>query len=192
MAGENNKQQLIRQHQQLLAKEAQAKDPAEKKKYTQQRVNLEKQISEINLGITAEYSKRVKKYPRPVPYFKNLLWAFCVGGSICAVAQAMSIFFQSRGLDEKMAGAAVTSVIIIVTGVLTGLGIFDEIGRRAGAGTTVPVSGFANSIVSAALEFKNEGLVYGIGAKLFTVAGPVIAYGTMISMIIGVVYWFLG
>lgn len=184
-----DKAQLLQQHQQILAKEAAAVDPAVKKKYTQQRLALEKQMGAIKQSLVKDYDNKIKDKPAKLPYLKNFLWAFCVGGAICTFGQALLMFFQNKGLDDKMAGAAVTCIIITITAVLTGLGIFDDIGRRAGAGTIVPVTGFANSIVSAALEFKHEGIVYGVGAKLFTIAGPVIVYGTAVSMIIGIIYW---
>ena len=156
------------------------------------RLALEAEQGNSRAEMQKAYERAVKDKPKPTPIWKNLLWAFCVGGLICTVGQALNLWFSDMGLDEKMAGAAVTSILIIATGILTGIGIFDEIGRRAGAGTIIPVTGFANSIVSAALEFKNEGFIYGVGYRLFTVAGPVIVYGTITSAVIGTIFYFIG
>ena len=96
------------------------------------------------------------------------------------------------GADFKSASALASITIVVITAFLTGFGIYDEIGRFGGAGSMVPISGFANSVVSAALEFKREGMIYGIGAKIFTIAGPVILYGTLASVVIGMIYYLLG
>ena len=189
---EQEQDKLKRQHQEILAREAAASDPEEKKKLRSQRLALEAQQDTSRKEMKKAYEKAIKDKPKPIPWLKNLIWAFCVGGIICTIGQALNLWFSNMGLDEKMAGAAVTSVLIAATGILTGIGIFDEIGRRAGAGTIVPVTGFANSIVSAALEFKNEGFVYGVGYRLFTVAGPVIVYGTLVSAIVGLIFYFKG
>jgi stage V sporulation protein AC len=189
---EVKKTQLFKRHQDILVKEAEAKNPQDKNRYLQERIAIEKQQQSINDELYKAYNKRVKDKPEPIPYLKNLLWAICVGGAICTIGQALLMWFQNMGLDQRQAGAAVTCIIVVTTGIFTGIGIFDELGRRAGAGTIVPVTGFANSIVAAALEFKHEGIVYGVGAKLFTIAGPVIVYGTLTSMIIGLIYWIFG
>lgn len=186
------KEKIRRQHQEVLAQEAKATDEAEKEKLRNQRLALEKDLSDIQKKMQKTYLDNIKDLPTPVPWFKNMVVAFVVGGLICTCSQALNMWFSGKGLDEKMANAAVISILIVITGILTGIGIFDEIGRRAGAGTIVPVTGFANSIVSAALEFKKEGFIYGVGYKLFTVAGPVVVYGTVVSAIIGIVYFFMG
>ncbi len=186
------KEKIRRQHQEVLAQEAKATDEAEKEKLRNQRLALEKDLSDIQKKMQKTYLDNIKDMPTPVPWFKNMVMAFVVGGLICTCSQALNMWFSGKGLDEKMANAAVISILIVITGILTGIGIFDEIGRRAGAGTIVPVTGFANSIVSAALEFKKEGFIYGVGYKLFTVAGPVVVYGTVVSAIIGIVYFFMG
>ena len=189
---ERERDKLTRQHQDIVAREAAATDPEEKKRLRTERLALEARQNTSREEMQKAYEKAVKDKPKPTPWLKNLIWAFCVGGIICVIGQALNIWFSNMGLDEKMAGAAVTSVLVVATGLLTGFGIFDEIGRRAGAGPIVPVTGFANSIVSASLEFKNEGFVYGVGYRLFTVAGPVIVYGTIVSAIIGVIFYYMG
>lgn len=186
------KDKIRRQHQEVLAQEAKATDETEKEKLRNQRLALEKELADIQKKMQKTYLDSIKDMPTPVPWFKNMAMAFIVGGLICTCSQGLNMWFSGKGLDEKMANAAVISILIVITGILTGIGIFDEIGRRAGAGTIVPVTGFANSIVSAALEFKKEGFIYGVGYKLFTVAGPVVVYGTLVSAIIGVVYFFMG
>ena len=120
---------------------------------------------------------------------KNILKAYFVGGIICCIGQAISDGFSAAGLDTKSASTA-TSICLILLGVLlTGLQVYDKIAKFAGAGTLVPITGFANSVASPAIEFKAEGLVTGLGAKMFTVAGPVIVYGLSASVIYGFIYW---
>ena len=102
---------------------------------------------------------------------RNILWAFLIGGLICTIGQVLLNFYQSMGLDQDSAGAAVSITLILATALLTGLGWFDNLAKLAGAGTLVPITGFANAMVSPAMEFKNEGLVTGTAVKLFTVAG---------------------
>lgn len=136
-----------------------------------------------------EYEKLADSLAKPSPMLKNTLWAFFVGGSICAFGQLLSNFYVARGLDKEGAGTAVSITLIAVTAVLTGLGVFDSIAKRAGAGTLVPITGFANAVVSPAVEFKTEGFITGTAVKLFTIAGPVIVYGTVASVVYGVIYW---
>ena len=112
-----------------------------------------------------------------------------MGGSICAAGQGLSHLLQNLGLDKETAGTWTSVALIGVTAVLTGLGIFDDIAKRAGAGTLVPITGFANAVVSPAVEFKTEGYVTGTAAKLFQVAGPVLTFGISASVVYGVVYW---
>lgn len=138
-----------------------------------------------------DYQNFVKdKKPKP-PYIKNIILAFIVGGVICTIGQFVLNFFISRGLTVKEAGAPTAIVMIFIGALLTGLGVYDEIGKRAGAGSIVPITGFANSIVSPAMEFKTEGYVFGVAAKMFIVAGPVLVYGITSSVIIGLVYFLL-
>ena len=139
-----------------------------------------------------EYCKYVSAKAKPSPIVKDCIWAFCVGGLICTAGQALLSAYQGLGLDKEPAGTLVSVTLIFAAAVLTGLGWFDAIAKRAGAGTLVPITGFANSMVSPALEFKSEGLVTGTGAKLFTVAGPVLVYGISASVVYGVVLYVMG
>ena len=136
-----------------------------------------------------EYSAYVEKKAPPSPLMKNMAWAFCVGGGICFLGQALTDFFRLRGLDTVMAGTATSVILIFLSALLTGLGVYDVIAKRAGAGTLVPITGFANSVVAPAMEFRHEGLVSGTSAKLFTVAGPVLAFGITASVIYGFILW---
>lgn len=139
-----------------------------------------------------EYSQLVKSYEKPSPMVKNCLWAFFVGGGICAVAQALTNLMKTAGLEQDTASTVVSVILVFAAAVLTGLGVFDSIARFAGAGTLVPITGFANAVAAPALEFKTEGYVTGMAVKLFTVAGPVIVYGISASVIYGVIYWTIG
>ena len=138
-----------------------------------------------------EYQKYVMAMAKSSPTAKNLVWAFCVGGGICALGQGLSTLYERWGAGEN-ALPLVSLTLVFVAALLTGLGVFDDIARKAGAGTLVPITGFSNAIVSPALEFQSEGRITGTGAKLFTVAGPVLAYGTAASVVYGVVLWILG
>ena len=136
-----------------------------------------------------KYSDMTKKASPPSPKVKDFIWAYIVGGAICVIGQLLNEFYKNVGLGEDRVKMAVPVTIILIAAILTGIGVFDKIARRAGAGTLVPITGFANAVVSPAIEFKNEGYILGIGAKVFTIAGPVIMYGTVASVIYGVVYW---
>ena len=137
-----------------------------------------------------DYGKYVNSKSSPSPSGKNCLWAFCVGGLICTLGQVMLNFYQnSCGLEQDDAAAAVSVSLILLSAVLTGLGVFDKLAKHAGAGTLVPITGFANAVVSPAMEFKQEGFVTGTSAKLFTVAGPVLVYGISASVIYGIILW---
>ena len=133
-----------------------------------------------------EYNKYVSEKAKPSPIWKNMAWAFVVGGLICTLGQGLLNFYQWMGLSEDDAGTAVSMTLIFAAALLTGLGVFDELAKRAGAGTLVPITGFANAMVSPALEFKSEGMVTGTGAKLFTVAGPVLVFGISASRLYGI------
>ena len=133
-----------------------------------------------------EYNKYVSEKAKPSPIWKNMAWAFVVGGLICILGQGLLNFYQWMGLSEDDAGTAVSMTLIFAAALLTGLGVFDELAKRAGAGTLVPITGFANAMVSPALEFKSEGMVTGTGAKLFTVAGPVLVFGISASILYGI------
>lgn len=134
-----------------------------------------------------EYSSYVGKKSKKSPLWKDLIWAFLVGGAICTAGQGLLNLYKAQGLSETAAAIGVSVTLIVTAAVLTGLGWFDDIAKRAGAGTLVPITGFANAMVSPALEFKSEGLILGTGAKLFTVAGPVLVYGISASVIYGLI-----
>ena len=138
-----------------------------------------------------DYGKLVNEKSQPSPMGKNLVWAFLVGGAICAVGQGLMNLYQRYGLDQEQAGTATSVTLIFAAALLTGLGIFDNLAKRAGAGTLVPITGFANAMVSPALEFKSEGFVTGTAAKLFTVAGPVLVFGISTSVIYGLILCLL-
>ena len=135
----------------------------------------------------SEYSKMVDKASPNSPKIMNCVKAFLFGGLICTIGQVILTLLQNAGLNEKQANAGVSSILIIITAILTGVGVFDKIARQAGAGTIVPITGFANSVVSPALEFQHEGLVLGTAAQMFTIAGPVILYGIASSFLYGLI-----
>jgi len=128
-----------------------------------------------------------KKASPPSPKLKDIFNSFWTGGLICVFGQALNSVWSALGFSEENMKAATPVTIIAITAVLTGLGVFDKIAKIAGAGTIVPITGFANSIVSPAMEFKPEGRVLGVGTKLFSLAGPVIAYGTFAAFLYGIV-----
>ena len=136
-----------------------------------------------------EYSKLVKKLSPRSPVVTDTLKAFLVGGGICALGQGLINLYAYMGAGEKDS-KTLGSVTLVFFGVfLTVLGVYDKVAKHAGAGTLVPITGFANSVAAPAIEFKSEGFILGVGAKMFTIAGPVILYGTVASVIYGVVYW---
>lgn len=139
-----------------------------------------------------EYKKYVNKTSPKPPYFKNIVMAFFVGGIICCIGQGINDFYMKMINLDKLAAASATSMTLIFIGAfLTGLGVYDLLGKRAGAGSIIPITGFANSIVSPAMEFKKEGYVTGVGANLFKIAGPVLVYGISSSIICGLLYYFI-
>ena len=133
-----------------------------------------------------EYGEYVNGKSKPSPILKNLIWAFVIGGLICTVGQGLLNLYKKAGLTAEDAGSAVSMTLIFAAALLTGLGLFDKLAKRAGAGTLVPITGFANAMVSPALEFKSEGFITGTGAKLFTVAGPVLVFGLSASILYGI------
>jgi len=137
------------------------------------------------------YQERYSRAKPKPPVVKNALWAFVVGGLICAFGQVIFNFFVDFGLPKKEAGGPTSAVLIFFAALFTGLGVYDELGKRAGAGSIVPITGFANSIVAPAMEFKREGYVFGVGARMFVIAGPVIVYGLTTAIFIGFVYWLV-
>ena len=134
-----------------------------------------------------EYDRMAKKASPNSPKFMNGLKAFLIGGAICAFGELLNFLFKKMGLNEDEVKALTPAALIVITAILTGIGVFDKIAKHAGAGTIVPITGFANSVVSPALEFKAEGYILGVGANLFKIAGPVIAYGTFASVIYGTI-----
>lgn len=138
-----------------------------------------------------EYAKMTKKASPPSKKLKDFTLAFLIGGFICTIGQLLREFYTYLELPEQVVLSAVPVTIILMAALLTGLGVFEKIAKHAGAGTLVPITGFANAVVSPAIEFKTEGHVLGIGVKMFTVAGPVILFGTFASVIYGLVYWIL-
>lgn len=139
-----------------------------------------------------EYKKYVEKMSPKPTYLKNIIMAFVVGGLICCIGQGINDFYLKIINLEKLAAASATSMTLIFLGaLLTGLGVYDLIGKKAGAGSIIPITGFANSIVSPAMEFKKEGYVTGVGANLFKIAGPVLVYGVSSSIICGLLYYFI-
>ena len=130
-----------------------------------------------------------KKASPKSPLLSDSVKAFLSGGLICAFAEAVSVAFIEAGLSEKDSRSVTMIILIVITAILTATGVFDVIAKHTGAGTAVPISGFANSIVSSALEFQTEGRILGTAAQMFTIAGPVIVYGTAASVVYGVIYW---
>lgn len=135
-------------------------------------------------------SKLNRIKPKP-PLLKNLFWAFIVGGLICMVGQFFQNFFVDMGMSQKDAAGPTTAVMVFLGAFFTGLGVYDDLGKRAGAGSIIPITGFANSIVAPAMEFKREGFVFGIGAKMFIIAGPVLVYGMLTAFVVGLIRWLL-
>lgn len=136
-----------------------------------------------------QYDALVKELSPRSPVGKDCIWAFCVGGVICVLGQVLINWYLSLGLEKQDASGAASMTIVAAAALLTGLGIFDDIAKRAGAGTLVPITGFANAIAAPAVEFQTEGMILGTAAKMFTIAGPVIVYGVSASVVYGVVYW---
>ncbi len=139
-----------------------------------------------------QYKEYAKKKAEKSPIFKDCLMAFLIGGLICVIAQGFFTLYTSFGINEKDVKILTPSSIIFITALLTGIGVFDKIAKHAGAGTLVPISGFANAVVSEAMDCRAEGWVLGLGAKVFTLAGPVILFGTASGVIYGFIYWLTG
>ena len=136
-----------------------------------------------------EYQNYIDKKSPNSPIIKNCFNAFWVGGLICTIGQLINGYCKYKGLDTQISGTIVSIILIGISAFLTGLNIFNKIGKFAGAGSLIPITGFANSIVSPAMEYKSEGYVMGVGAKMFTVAGPVLVYGISSSILIGIIYF---
>ncbi len=138
-----------------------------------------------------EYSEMVKKVSPPTKSYFTIPMAFLIGGLICTLGQGLINLYGYLGLETEKASSLASITLVFLSALLTGFGVYDKIAKHAGAGTLVPITGFANAVVSPALEFKSEGFVLGTGAKMFIIAGPVIVYGVVASVIYGVIYWIM-
>lgn len=152
----------------------------------------DKQEKKEKKQVAKAYEQYASQFTPKPNYFVNCLKAFFIGGLICICGMLMEKGFIGSGMNEKAAGAYVTIILIMTAQLLTGLGVFDTIGKFAGAGVIVPITGFANSMVAPAIEYKKEGIILGVGAKLFSLAGPVLVSGITVSAVIGVIYWIIG
>lgn len=137
------------------------------------------------------YKRYVNARAKKSPLAKNCVRAFLTGGAICAGAQGLLTLYKSRGMEKDDAAALVSVSLVFLTALLTGLGVFDNIAKWAGAGTLVPITGFANAVSAPAIDTKGEGFVLGVGAKIFSIAGPVILYGMAAGTVYGVIYWII-
>lgn len=138
-----------------------------------------------------EYSVLVKKHSKPSPKPKDFIMSFVIGGLICTFGEFLFSFYASFDIKGDILKAAVPSTLIVIAAFLTGFGIYEKLAKHAGAGTLVPITGFANAICSSAIEYKNEGFIMGVGASIFKIAGPVILYGTAASIIYGIIYYLI-
>ncbi len=136
-----------------------------------------------------EYAKLVKDMSPKSPIGRDCLNAFWIGGLICAIGQLILNGYLALGMEKEAAGTAMSMTLVTISALLTGLSVYDDIAKHAGAGTLVPITGFANAISAPAVEFKTEGFILGVGAKIFTIAGPVIVYGVSASVVYGLIYW---
>ncbi|MGB9885909.1 MAG: stage V sporulation protein AC [Moorellales bacterium] len=135
------------------------------------------------------YQKLVGQVKPKPPVVRNALAAFLVGGSLCALAQLFTLMLLRAGLNAAEAAPVTAMVMVFLGAFLTGLGVYDNLAKWGGAGAMIPITGFANSIVAPAMEFRHEGFVFGVGARLFTVAGPVLVYGLVASVLVGLLAW---
>ena len=138
------------------------------------------------------YGEMVNPAPKNSKWFVNMLKAFVIGGLICTLGELLTNLYQTMGADKKDAAAWCSITLIALSVLLTALGLYEKIAKHGGAGTLVPITGFANSVAAPAVEFKTEGFVLGVGAKIFSIAGPVILYGTAAGFVYGVIYYFFG
>ena len=136
-----------------------------------------------------QYGELVKEMSPKSPMWKDCIKAFVVGGAICALGQVFMNLYGNLGVEKQDAGTLASMTLVVLSALLTGLSLYDDIAKHAGAGTLVPITGFANSIAAPAVEFKTEGFILGVGAKMFTIAGPVIVYGVSASVVYGMIYW---
>ena len=138
-----------------------------------------------------EYGEMVKKASPNSKSCIDIPCAFVIGGLICVIGQALTDFYSYLGFDDRTSAAWCTVTLVFLSALLTGLGVYEKIAKHGGAGTLVPVTGFATAVASPAVEFKSEGFILGLGAKIFIIAGPVILYGTAASVLYGLIYYFL-
>ena len=136
-----------------------------------------------------EYGKLVRDLSPKSPIWRDCLNAFWIGGVICVIGQLILNGYTALGMDNEQAGTAASMTLVALSALLTGLSLYDNIAKYAGAGTLVPITGFANAVAAPAVEFKTEGFILGVGAKMFTIAGPVIVYGVSASVVYGFAYW---
>ena len=136
-----------------------------------------------------EYGKLIKDMAPISPIWKDCLWAFLIGGLICTIGQLIMNGYLALELPKEEASTAMSMTLVALSALLTGFSLYDNIAKHAGAGTLVPITGFANAIAAPAIEFKTEGFILGVGAKMFTIAGPVIVYGVSASVVYGLIYW---
>lgn len=136
-----------------------------------------------------QYGALVARMAPKSPMWRDCLNAFWIGGLICVVGQIFTNCYGAWGLEKQDAGTAASMTLVALSALLTGLSVYDDLAKHAGAGTLVPITGFANAIAAPAVEFKTEGFVLGVGAKMFTIAGPVIVYGLAASVVYGFIYW---
>ena len=136
-----------------------------------------------------EYDLMTKKASPPSPRLKNAILAFLIGGAICTLGEVFNMLYTKVGIKEETVKILIPISLIVLTAILTGIGVFDKIAKHAGAGTLVPITGFANAVVSSGLEYTTDGKIYGTGAKMFTIAGPVIVYGCGAASVFGLIYY---
>lgn len=138
-----------------------------------------------------EYQRKVKAVSTKSPKLKDFIYAYLVGGLICAIGELIGELYAGMGVKEDNIKILIPCTLIFISVLLTGLRIFPKISKCAGAGVLVPITGFANAVAAPAIEFKNEGFIIGVGTKIFAIAGPVILYGTVASAIYGIIYWII-
>ena len=136
-----------------------------------------------------EYGKLVQKLSPNSPMWKDCIWAFVVGGLICTLGQLIMNGYLALDMEKESASTATAMTLVALSALFTGLSLYDNLAKHAGAGTLVPITGFANAVAAPAVEFKTEGFILGVGAKMFTIAGPVIVYGLAASVVYGIIFW---
>lgn len=185
---QNLTEEMEKDHQSVVCLENKAQK-IEREELRAVRKQIEEQQKLLKQYEHTHYRGMVLKTAPKVPVIKNVISAFMVGGIICSIGQIILNTFTINGFTDAQATAGTSGILVFIGALLTGLGIYDEIGKFAGAGSIVPITGFANSITSPALEFKREGYVAGVGAKVFAIAGPVLLYGTLISILVGLIFF---